>query len=201
MRAEKLKTEVRREQIAEATLRLIGAEGMKGLSVAKIARRVGVVPSALYRHFRNKDEVLDAVLELVGDKMLANVRTVTAATDDPLERLERLLMRHIDLVRRNQAIPRVVFSEDVSGGDARRKRKAYDMVRRFLDAVTDIVARGQARGVIRTDLAAENVALLYFGLIQPGAVLWHLSGGRFDITRRARENWQVVKAAIEHRRE
>ncbi len=196
MRAEKVKTEVRQEQIAAAALRLVAAEGMRGLSVAKIARRVGVVPSALYRHYRNKDEVLDAVLELIGAKMLANVQAVRAETDDPLERLRRLLMRHIELVRRNQAIPRIIFSEDVYGGDRRRKAKAYAMVQRFLAAVAEIVADGQARGAIRPALVPENVALLYFGLVQPGAVLWHLSSGQFDITKRARENWALVRAAI-----
>lgn len=201
MRAEKLRTEVRREQIAEAALRLIGAEGMGSLSVAGIARHVGVVPSALYRHFRNKDEVLDAVLELIGGKMLENVQAVTTETDDPLEQMENLLMRHIDLVRRNQAIPRVVFSEDVHAGDLRRKRKAYEMVQRFLGAVARIVEDGQARGMIREDLPAQTVALLFFGLIQPGAVLWYLSNGQFDLTLRARENWQIVRAAIEAPRE
>jgi AcrR family transcriptional regulator len=165
--------------------------------VAKIARHVGVVPSALYRHYRNKDEVLDAVLELIGSKMLANVQAVLAETDDPLERLRRLLMRHIELIRDNQAIPRIVFSEDVFGGNTQRRAKAYAMVQRFLTGIAQIVADGQARGILRADLAPQNVALLHFGLVQPVAVLWHLSGGKFDIVRRARENWKLVRAAIE----
>jgi AcrR family transcriptional regulator len=197
MRAEKLQTKIRQEQIAEAALRLVAAEGMEALSVAKIARHVGVVPSALYRHFRSKDEVLDAVLELIGAKMMANAQAVLTETGDPLEQLRRLLMRHIELIRQNQAIPRIIFSEDIFGGNRRRKARTYTMVQRFLGEIARIVAAGQARGTIRADLQPENVALLFFGLVQPGAVLWHLSGGAFDITRHARENWELVRSAIQ----
>jgi AcrR family transcriptional regulator len=197
VRAEKLQTKIRQEQIAEAALRLVATEGMDALSVAKIARHVGVVPSALYRHFRSKDEVLDSVLELIGARMMANVQAVLTETGDPLEQLRRLLMRHIELIRQNQAIPRIIFSEDIFGGDRRRKTKMYALVQRFLGEIARIVTAGQARGIIRGDLRPENVALLFFGLVQPGAVLWHLSGGTFDLTRHARENWEFVRSAIQ----
>ena len=60
----KLQTRIRREQIAEAALQLVASEGVKRLSIAAAARRVGLVPSGIYRHFKSKDAMLDAVLEL-----------------------------------------------------------------------------------------------------------------------------------------
>ncbi|HEY6572448.1 MAG TPA: helix-turn-helix domain-containing protein, partial [Candidatus Eisenbacteria bacterium] len=62
MRTRKLATEVRRDQIAAAALQIIAAHGVRGLSLAAVARRVGLVPSAIYRHFAGKDEILDATL-------------------------------------------------------------------------------------------------------------------------------------------
>ena len=53
-------TGTRRIQIARAAITLIAERGIEGLSMGAIARQIGVVPSAIYRHFRNKDEVLDA---------------------------------------------------------------------------------------------------------------------------------------------
>ena len=61
MRAPKVNTEIRQEQIAEAAIELIAAEGVNSLSIAGIAERVGIVPSAFYRHYKSKDEVLDAI--------------------------------------------------------------------------------------------------------------------------------------------
>ena len=74
----KLKPKIRREQIAEAALGLVAGEGLKRLSIAAVARRVGLVPSGIYRHFRSKDEVLDAVLDLLEKKLRAIVEAAWA---------------------------------------------------------------------------------------------------------------------------
>ncbi len=74
MSEEKLDTQIRREQIAEAALQLVASQGLRRLSVAAVARRVGLVPSGIYRHFRSKDEILSAVLERIEQRLLENVR-------------------------------------------------------------------------------------------------------------------------------
>ena len=77
----KLQTRIRREQIAAAALQLVASEGVKRLSIAAVARRVGLVPSGIYRHFKSKDAMLDAVLDLLDAKLQANVEA--AATKPP----------------------------------------------------------------------------------------------------------------------
>ena len=81
--AQKLGTEVRKQQIAQAALSLVSIQGLKGLSIAGIANRVGLVPSAVYRHFKNKDQVIEAILDLIRERLLANVQMVTAKTLAP----------------------------------------------------------------------------------------------------------------------
>ena len=56
---EKLDTEIRPEQLSQAALALIAAHGLEGLSIARVARRVGLVPSAIYRHYSGKDDLVD----------------------------------------------------------------------------------------------------------------------------------------------
>src|SRR5256885_8994057 len=48
-------------QITNAALNLYAAEGPKGVTMRRVAKSVGVTAAALYRHFRNKDEMMDAV--------------------------------------------------------------------------------------------------------------------------------------------
>ncbi len=84
---EKLDTEIRQEQILEAALDLVAQKGMKGLNLGAVARRVGIVPSALYRHFKSKDAIMDALLDLIESRLLANVRAVKEEVPDPFSRL------------------------------------------------------------------------------------------------------------------
>lgn len=196
MTAEKLPTDIRRDQIARAALSVIASHGVARFSVAAVARRVGLVPSALYRHFKGKDQVLDAVIEYIAERLIGNVRAVTAETDDPLERLHRLLIRHVRMIRENEGIPRIVFSEDTYGGQPTRKAKVLALIQRYLSEVAELVRDGQRKGKIRPKLAPQTVALMFLGLIQPAAILWHMSDGSFDVTRETGKTWALLHEAI-----
>ena len=196
MSAEKLDTLVRREQILRAALDLIGSQGQRRLSVASLARRVGLVPSALYRHFKSKDDVIEAVLRHIRDSLQANVRLVREETTDAHERLRRLLMRHLAMVRDNRALPRIVFSEELYVGSQNRRARMFAGIRTYLDEVAAIVQQGQTDRQIRPDVDPQTVATLFLGLIQPGAMLWHMSDGAFDVTRHAERGWRLLSETL-----
>ena len=48
-----------RQALVEAALELIVEKGPNGFTIAEAARRAGVSPGAPYRHFRNRDEILE----------------------------------------------------------------------------------------------------------------------------------------------
>lgn len=192
--AEKLETGIRKEQIAQAALGLIAQHGLRRANVAAVARRVGLVPSAIYRHFGSKEAVVEAVLELVHERLMQNVREVTTDTADAFERLERLVGRHVALIRENKGILRVVFSEEVQGHG--RRTKVFRAVDAYLRALADIVRGGQRQGTIRRDVDPDTVALMVLGIIQPAALLWHMSGGKLDIDRHARAALAIVRKSI-----
>lgn len=196
MRRVKLETEVRQEQFAEAALRLAADEGMQSLNVAGVAKRVGLVPSALYRHFRSKDDLVNAVLGLVRERMAAHIADVCAETPVALERLHCLLMRHAQLIAENHGLPRIIFGEAVFSGDAARRARVYAVVGGYLRQVAEIIREGQQRGEIRRDLDPETAAVLFLGMVQPAAILWHMSAGRFDIVKHAVQGWKLFRAAI-----
>jgi AcrR family transcriptional regulator len=57
------KPSLSREQIAEAALETIDAEGLEMLTMQRLAERVGVGTMTLYGYFRSKDELLQAVVD------------------------------------------------------------------------------------------------------------------------------------------
>lgn len=197
MGEERLGTQVRREQIAEAALALVSAQGLGGFSVAAVARRVGLVPSALYRHFDGREGIIDAVLGLIRERLLHNVREVCLETDDALECLRRILVRHVQLIRNNVGIPRVVFSEELYASRPGRKQAVYSLVTEYLGHIADLIRRGQGTGRICQGLDPDTVAVMFLGHVQPSAILWHLSDGAFDVTKHTQRAWEVFRAAIQ----
>ena len=52
-----------REQVVAEALTVISTDGVEALSMRALATRLGVVPGALYRHVRNKEQLHDLVLD------------------------------------------------------------------------------------------------------------------------------------------
>ena len=54
-----------RERVVAEALAVISTDGAQALSMRAIAARLGVVPGALYRHVRSKEQLYDLVLDAV----------------------------------------------------------------------------------------------------------------------------------------
>jgi AcrR family transcriptional regulator len=77
-----------RERIFNAAKTVLRQEGISGLSLRRIAQQSGMSPMALYRHFADKDALLDALMD---DGLAAweeRVRAIRARA--PLAWLEQL---------------------------------------------------------------------------------------------------------------
>ncbi len=196
MRALKTQTETRKQQILKAALELIGAHGVYGLSIQAIAERVGIVPSALYRHFRSKDDVLDAILELIQKRLLANVSLVRKETTDPLRRLESLAMRHARMLSENPAIPYIVLSDGIYAGHPDRKTRIAAIIRRYLNELEDIIEEGRGQGAIRAEVVPATAAVMFLGLLLPAAVLGSTFEDGFDMIGHVGNAWPAFMRGI-----
>lgn len=196
MAMEKLGTQVRRKQITQAALELVADGGLKKLSVAALARRIGLVPSALYRHFEDKGALLDAIVDLIECKLLDNVEAVCLETTDSVERLYRLLLRHVKMIRENRGIPLIIFSQDFYAGHTGRRKRIYGSIRNYLSEVARLLSEAQQASQIDPTVDVEAAAVMFLGLIQPSAILWHMSDGEFDITRQAQRAWPIFLKAL-----
>jgi AcrR family transcriptional regulator len=54
-----------RERVVSEALVIIAADGAQSLSMRALAARLGVVPGALYRHVRGKEQLYDLILDAV----------------------------------------------------------------------------------------------------------------------------------------
>lgn len=191
MTTEKIATAVRKEQIVEAALNILSDNEIKKLKMADIAQYMGLAPSALYRHFRNRDAIMGAVLEHIRGSLYKNLEKVRQKTDDAIERLRELLFLHIKLVGYRQGIPRMIFSDELWGQKRERRQKMYRIVTGYLAEIEDIVREGQDKGQIKKSVDPQVVSKMFFGIVQPAALLWHMSEGRYDLDAHVAGAWSV----------
>ncbi len=201
MSAQKVDTEIRQEQIVQAALDLVGSHGIQALSIASVAERVGLVPSGIYRHFKSKDDLLSAMLDIIGKRLSKNIALVRQESPGVLERLRMLVMREIRLLLENKAIPHIVFSESIFSDSIERKSKIRTIITGYFHEIEKIVLEGQQEGHLRTDVDPLTVVLMFKGMVLPAIVLWKVTDGNFDIVQHAEAAWELFRTAVSSRSE
>jgi TetR/AcrR family transcriptional regulator, tetracycline repressor protein len=91
-----------RDEIVEAALRIVDRSGLDAASMRAVAEELGVAPSALYWHVRNKDELLQLVLDrVIGEVELPPLDPSMWETrlKDLAREMRRVLTRHRDIAR------------------------------------------------------------------------------------------------------
>jgi AcrR family transcriptional regulator len=196
MSLERLHTKERRQQMARAALAVIGERGLRGLSVAAVARRVGVVPSALYRHFRGKDELLVAALEAMRERLHENIRLASVPGRHPLESLREIIVRHAALIRENAALPRILFADEIHAGKAESRARVFRYITEYISKLEELIRHGQELGQIRRDVDARDAAFMCLGLVQPPTLFWLLTRGDYDADRQIERAWGIFSRRV-----
>src|SRR5262245_46252945 len=79
-----------RSRITLAAKELFADEGVEGVSMRRIADRAGVTATAIYRHFRDKDAILDELIS-AGLAVLSDYLGPALKAKDPERRLRGLI--------------------------------------------------------------------------------------------------------------
>ncbi|MEU5266642.1 TetR family transcriptional regulator [Amycolatopsis sp. NPDC021455] len=114
------------ELIIEAAFRVADSTGMDKLTFQALGRELSAHPTAIYRHFRNKDELLLALLDALHEEALANT---PPPTDDWAHDLMQIAIHTHDAFLRH---PRVGA---LSAARAARRENEFRTVERKLDCM------------------------------------------------------------------
>ncbi|MFE0700557.1 TetR family transcriptional regulator [Streptomyces sp. NPDC058872] len=76
-----------RQRILDAAVEIAGERGYEGTSIAAVSAKCGLPASSIYWHFKDKDDLIAAVIERSFETWLAAVELPSEETGTPLERV------------------------------------------------------------------------------------------------------------------
>ena len=140
---------LRRAEILSAAERIFVAHGYEGATIRKIADEVGVSSTALYMHFRDKDQILLEICSSAMEELLANNRLISAKPIDPVSRVRMMLEAYVAFALHHPNAYRLVFC-GTPGMDALRRQHATmqlgtDCLEKFASVIREVAAQGRLR--------------------------------------------------------
>lgn len=147
-----------REALLDAAIELIASGGYTATGVDAIARRSGVVKSALYWHFGSKEGLLVAALERTAADWVAELENAVTGAATPEERLENLIERVRELFVDRPDRVRLILSALIERGGNNEEVRAG--VARILGVMRSAIARGMAPVIPIPEERVEGLAAL-----------------------------------------
>lgn len=140
----------RRAQLVEAAVRVIAARGLAGASTVVVAREAGVSRGVLTYHFRDRADLVAAVVEQVYGVARDQLAPRVTAAGDPAAALREFVLGSIAFYRAypdHMAALSAVFAAGRQTGE--HQRADVPDHHRELDEVTALLSAGRDRGVFR----------------------------------------------------
>lgn len=182
-RPQYLSADERRAATVQAVVDLAAEQNPAEITTSAIADRMGLTQGALFRHFPNKDAILEASMSWVSERLLAHVDKAAQGAASPAAALEAMFMTHIDFVARHPGVPRMLFGELQRSGETLAKRMVQTMIRQYDERLRRVMEAGKAQGELDADLDVGAAAVLFIGTIQ-GLVMQSLLAGKVRRIRR-----------------
>lgn len=149
------------ERILEATEDVLRRHGPAKATVVDVARALGVSHGSVYRHFRTKAALREAVTKRWLDRTTQELAGIVAATDrDPQTRLRDWLAALLEAKRRKAGEdPELFATYSVLAADAGEVVGAH--LTELTDQLTEIVRSGVAAGTFTTPDPATTARALF----------------------------------------
>jgi AcrR family transcriptional regulator len=186
---------VRREQIIEASRKLIMRYGSEHVTVRRIAAEIGISEGALYRHFKSKKEVLLFLIRHIEENLVGDLQK-KSPPKNILGILENNLRNHLSSMGQRKGMSFLVIAEIISLGDKELNKRVLEVLSKYISNIRELLLEGIKTGEIRQDIDPEMVATSFFGTLQGLVTIWALSNYNFNLENKFGALWSVFRGAI-----
>jgi len=149
----------KRQSIQEAVIRLICREGLKSVTMERVAREVGIAKGTVYLHYADKNELLEAVKESALTPMMARLDEVFFGQETPEGKLRACALRYLSYFEERRDLFRILrFEREVVRVQGSRYQS--ERYQHLVQQTARIIDRGKHDGTFR-EVDAHKVAAMF----------------------------------------
>lgn len=144
-----------REALVDATIELIAERGVHGFSIAEASRRVGVTSAAPYRHFSDRDELLEAAAVRASGHLATAVAAETGTHEPPADRLAGAARAYVRFAAEHRSLFQTLYSSGLDKTDRPElQRAARPVVGAFMEPARVLTDDERGAGELALAVAA-----------------------------------------------
>lgn len=192
-----LPADERRAVTVAAVIELAAQQNPSQITTAAIAKHMSVTQGSLFRHFANKEAILESVMNWVAKRLLARIDKAMFEQETALAALHAAFMTHITFISEHPGVPRLLFAELQRKENTAPKKLVNALLGQYQQRLQQTLEHGKQKQEFAPELDVEAAAMLFIGSIQ-GLVVQSIVLGNSDTLLQAAEDIFVLyQRAIE----
>jgi TetR/AcrR family transcriptional regulator, fatty acid metabolism regulator protein len=186
----------RKSEIIDAALRLIGKKGIQNLTTKNLALEVGITEPGLYRHFRNKEDLLAGILGTFRSTISESMKSIMTGSGSPVEKIGTLYLDRLRHFEGNPSLAAVIFSEEIFQNSRKLSKEVFSILEMSREGLELLIREGIQKREIPGDVPTAQLALIIMGAFRMLVKRWRLSGRAFELEKEGLVLWRTLKSLM-----
>lgn len=193
---QKIEIRDRQLEIITAAGEILDEFGVTGLTTKRLAERMGFAEAALYRHFRNKEDIIVTLLNYLAANMEQRLQSAITGIEAADEQLVEIFNNQFDFFQQHPQFLVAIFSDGLLEASKNINGAIQQIMMVKKKWLLQIITEGQRQKVFRKDIPAEDLAHVIMGSFRLQMLQWRMGGHTFDLRLKGKKLMKSILQLI-----
>lgn len=189
----------RKEQLIRTTIDIIDELGIQRLTTREIAKRQQISEATLFRHFKNKNELLLAVLDYFIRFDADILHSTKLNSLKPKEALIYLISSCAEYYESYPAITSIFLVFNALMNEEELTGKLIEIQEHRTATIGMLLEEAVQAGELRKDIDTNMIAVMIYGFFREICLNWKISHGQFSLKERSLTTLEMLLSALHNK--
>ncbi len=182
----------RREFIILAAIDVINECGISSFSTKEVSKRVGISEPAIFKHFKTKVDLLNAVIERFSHYDCDVIHSLRSKKLNAIESMILFINTYATYYENYPAITELTQSFEEFRRDPNFTDKIQEILQTRKNFIIELIRKGKASGELKTEINEEQLAVTILGMEREWCLNWRFSGYSFSLKEKISSNLDML---------
>ncbi|MBS1534614.1 MAG: TetR/AcrR family transcriptional regulator [Bacteroidetes bacterium] len=184
-------TSQRQYEIIQAAGKLLIEKGVKGLTTKNLAAEMGFSESALYRHFKNKEDIIVFLLEFLKQNIEQRLTEIAYSSANPTEKLSQIFNSQFAYFSQNPHFIVAVLSEGLIDDNTKIIQSIWGIFHFKSQLLSQLIEQAKQAGEITNQISTSDILHILLGSFRLMMFKWKMTQFGFNLSEQGSALMQI----------
>lgn len=191
-------TSQRQYEIIQAAGKLLIEKGVKGLTTKNLAAEMGFSESALYRHFKNKEDIIVFLLEFLKQNIEQRLTEIAYSSAKPTEKLSQIFNSQFVYFSQNPHFVVAILSEGLFDETEKIYNTMLKIVQYKVQIISGIIEQAKLQNEILETISTADMVHILMGSFRLMMLKWKISKFQLNLIEQGNALMQININLLTH---